>query len=200
MAATVVVQKLTGAALGNGRATTKTTVSLVRLCMADLAVPGLTFPIPRPSAGAVRSFWSSYGLAMTGITGSIQAIKYDTDRTPFANMGTGGQVYIGQRSGGDTAGHGCPDDEYSRATGDEGEDGDSISTDHPYYTGGGHGEGNLFSKEWLVDTGMDGVTAKYGPSVATQYSNHVVVQIQLAADCAIGVAAAETCRWIYDEI
>ncbi len=192
MPATVTVAQLTGTKLGSGKPTNITTVSLVRLCTADMAEPGLLYPIPKPSAGMVRSYWVAYCLAIApGDFDQVDNIRYDTDRTPFDGLGTGGQIYVGARNEGDW---GCPHDDYIQATGTPGESGDNIEDEHGYYKAPDGGVTNLFDDEILVDS------SAYTISDATQYTKHLVVQAELASDCSTGVFDAESCRFIYDDI
>lgn len=166
MAATVSVKQCTGA----GPATTSAGTS--RLCTADNAAPGTSYPMVKPTTGTNRSYWQTYYLnADTTPAGTINNVKWYTDG---AITWAGVYTYAGTTA------------TYTQAVGTEGLTGSDSSvavTLGSSYT----------SAAPLLVTGSIA-----NPNTG-KISDYVVVQADVTTESAAGQLADELITLKYDE-
>lgn len=177
----------------NGVGPTWTTITNFRMCTDDIYNPGSTYPIPIPTAGFNYSYWKSLCLNFTGTFTTINNIRWYTDGSEFAGLGTSGEIRRGNRDSGDD---GCPDGSYDQATGTPGTTGDDVET-HTYYSAQTTKSVDTFATD-VIATPADIQTS---PDItAPGRSNHVVVQAKIDTDATLGAKTPETFTFLYDEV
>lgn len=196
MAATVVVQEVTGPA---GNKTYTTITNRVRLFTADQATnqttPQITYPVPIPDSGFNYSYWKHVCLDISGTFTKVDNIRHYSDGAINWNLGTGGELRRGNRDSGD---HGCPTTDYEQASGTEGVSGypiEDATNGHDYYknqtTPTANVANDTSSSPAIIDS--EGLTS-------AGKSKMIVLQVKVASNATSGVQPAETLTWKYDVI
>jgi len=176
MAATVVINRLTGA----GPTTTAITSTTNRMSTSDVVAPGTSDPIPIPGAGTNYSFWISTRLEATvAPTNGINNIKWYSDGTSFGT----GLTCLGDDSS-----------NYAEATGTQGTTGDVLNdtevtglssvtgTDVTTYTSGA---------PQTVAGSIGAATGEFG--------DRFVYQLGVGSTADVGTMTARTLTWQFDE-
>lgn len=203
MAATVVVQEVTGAV---GSKTFTTITNRVRLFTADQATnqttPQITYPVPIPSSSYNYSYWKHVCLDVSGTFTSVGNIRHYSDGAIGWNFGTGGALNRGNM---DTGDEGCGvdtanghSDEYDEADGTAGTTGNELGANHTHYSGQTTKTTDIES-----DTSGSPATIETGPLTAAGKSLAVVLQVKVdtaANGATSGVQTAETLTWKYDVV
>jgi hypothetical protein len=206
MAATVVVQEVTGA---KGSKTFTTISNRVRLFTADQATdqgtPQITYPVPIHASGVGNfyySYWKHVCLGITGTFTKIDNIRHYSDGAIGWNYGTGGQLRRGNRDSGDIGVGVDTDnshsDDYEQAAGTQGTTGytiENVSNGHDFYNTQTTPTANIASD--LV--GAPAVIDSAGETAAGK-SKAVLLQVKVDGDATSGVQTAETLTWKYDII
>jgi hypothetical protein len=203
MAATIVVQEITGAA---GSMTFTTITNRVRLFTADQATSQstaqITYPVPIPTSGYNYSYWKHVCLDISGSFTKVDNIRHYSDGAIGWHYGSGGCLYMGNLDSGQV---GCGVDEnnshtnnYVQATGTAGTTGDNLANNHTFYSGQTTKTVNLSLTNAASPANVDftgETTAGKSLAIALQ------VKVDTAANGATsGVQTAETMTWKYDVI
>ena len=165
---------------GNGVTVTWTTITNGRFCTADDDNPGLTNPIPIPTAGTKYSYWKNHCLDFSDTFTQITNVKiYTTD----LDFGTGTTVNVGD----ETLAAGS----YEQALGTPGDTGTEVITGH---TG--------ISAKTDFSTYVTGnrKTVDAGPITSPGVCKHIVLQMDVGTTAVQGQKTPETITWVYDEI
>lgn len=177
MAATVIINRLTGSGPGK----TNITAALSRLSASDVASPGTTNPILIPSAGTNRSYWAVTRLEVTGTpTGTINNIRwYPVGTNPYQS---GVRVNVNTATG------------YTQASGTLGESGTILNTtNYPTLAGAPVDVYTYSSGSALTVAG-----SMSNPSIG-DLGDYVVLQAEADAGVSPGIQPTETGRFQYDE-
>jgi hypothetical protein len=156
-----------------------------------------TYPIPIPTSGFNYSYWIHVYLKITGGTFTkINNIKFWGDGTLGWNVGTNGELRLGNRDTGDI---GCPmDTEYDLATGTESTTGDTIedaTNGHGYYNAQ-----TTKTRSFTYWTSANKATVDSSDHTAAGKCKSVVLQAKVATDATQGEQTDETLTFSYDEI
>lgn len=183
MAATVIINRYTGAGAGSKTAITS---SLTRASSSDAASPGTSDPIEIPSAGTNYSYWVSTRLEVTVTpTGTVDNLRWHPV-TPN-NFGTGVTANVAKASTGANAG-------YRQATGTQGTTGDVLNqTNH---TGLDSATADIWGKTEGSPLTLTGTMSN--PSTG-DLGDFVVWQYNIASTASAGAITAQTARFRYDE-
>jgi len=192
MAATADVQE------GNGATVAWTTKTTVRFCTMDDHNPVNANPCKVPGAGNNYSYWKHHCVNFSGTFTEITNIKWYCSGNVATNwnLGTGGQLEVGQRDAGD---HGCPEGSYDQATGTLGETGDDIkhaTNGHSYYLGQTAAVANADT----FNSSGNAMVVDTQSIVAPGRCDSIVYQVKLATDATPGEQPDETFTFMYDEI
>lgn len=184
MAATVIINRHTGAGTSNGGTTfTAITSGNTRASTSDAPVPGTSDPIPIPGAGTNYSYWVSTRLQCTvAPSGTIDNLQWYSDATGF---GTGVTVNGADASTGVDAG-------YRIATGTQGTTGTQLTTGN--HTG-------LDAAPVDVTTLTSGSPRALGGSTTTtaHFGDLFVYQFAVGTTASAGTTPANTFTFQYDE-
>jgi hypothetical protein len=182
----------------NGATPTWTAITNARFCVADVAVPGLNYPVPIPTSGFRYSFWKTLCLEFSGIGTYVGNIRFFTDGDVGWNVGIGGRMTVGSKDSGDS---GLPIESYAQATGEEGTSGNYMGDSqngHPTYKGAGYtiknAEDCIVGSPLVVDSTQITEDGK---------SKAIVLQVKvdtLANGAIQGAQVSETLYLRYDEI
>lgn len=193
--ADVVVQQYSGAGPD------KDTVTTPRLSTMDDDAPGTANPLPIPAADTIFSFWMTLHLTITNIQDATvlnNHLFYSDGACGWA-LGTGGELWIAQKTGADM---GVPVASYDQATGEvgvAGDDMDDVTDGHAYYK---TGEGTHAAPA-AVDsftTGGSEMTVDAGDHTIAEGFKGIVIQAEVDDDATRGAQAAETLSFQYDEV
>lgn len=176
MAATVKIRRWTGAT------PTKTDITSIntRLNAEDAHSTGGTGnSILIPAAGTNYSYWASFALQITAITGgTVNNIKWFTDGAN--GLGTGVGLVVNTATA------------YTEATGTPGETGDILNTtNYPDLAGAASNAFAYTSASPLAVTGSATGTGDVG--------DLVVAQVTVASTASQGATPQETITWRYDD-
>ena len=201
MAATIVVQEVTGAV---GSKTFTNITNRVRLFTKDQATnqstAQITYPVPIPSDASLNySYWKHVCLDISGTFTKVDNIRHYSDGGIGWNMGTDGGLFRGNK---DAGAIGCGvdtdnshSDDYVQATGTEGTTGDNLANNHTYYSG----ETTKTIPLQNDTSGAPATVDSTGETVAGK-SLAIVLQVKVDHDATSGVQTAETMTWKYDVI
>lgn len=176
MAATVIINRLTGA----GPSLTAITTINTR-CNAEDAhsVAGTTNPITVPTSGTNYSYWCVTRLQCTvAPTTLINNLKWYTDGTN--SFGTGVTLSVGTATG------------YTQASGTAGTTGIVLSAGN--YATWTLGNANAFTYTSASPLSVTGST-----STAVEFGDRVVFQFNIATTAAPGATPQENLNWRWDE-
>jgi hypothetical protein len=201
MTATVVVQEVYGAS-----PSFQTVSNRVRLFTADQVTnqvtPDTTYPVPIPAAGFNYSYWKHICLDVSSTFTSVGNIRHYSDGTIGWNFGSGGELRRGNRDAGDQGvavdalnGHSSG---YDQASGTPSTTGDTIETQHAFYSGQTTKVSSVAS-----DTSGSPAVIESGSLTVAGKSKAIVLQVKVdttANGASSGVQTAETLTWKYDVI
>ena len=192
MAATVTIKE------ANGATPTWSTRTSIRFSTADVAVPGLNYPLSIPKTGFRYSYWKTLCLEVAGDFSVISNVNIFSDGNIGYTVGTGGALLIGTKDTGDS---GLPIADYDQADGEEGISGYAMGdavTGHAVYKGAGYTVKDIelytSGAPLLVDSD-EHVAAGKVKAIVLQVKCDTVVNGALP-----GVQTAETLVFQYDEI
>lgn len=182
MAATVLVERWTGAGAGSG--TDITAINTRCACNDTHSTAGTTNPVPIPAAGTNYAFWVSTRLHVTvAPAGTINNLNWYTDGAD--SFGTGVTCKVSKASTGANAG-------YRQAT-SSGSCGLQLTTGN--HTGIDATPADAFGKTSGAPLALTGtITATTG-----MVGDFVVYQMEVATTAAPGATPAETFTFVYDE-
>lgn len=179
---------------------TKNTVTTPRMSTSDVYNPASANPLPLPDAGFTYSFWMSLALCITNMQDAtlLNNHRFYSDGTCGWTLGSGGELYIGERDSGD---NGCPEGSYDQATGTVGTTGDAMdhaTNGHAYYKD----QTPVWSAVDAYTSGSDLLIDSSDLTAAGDFK-HVVLQAKLDTEgngAVRGSQSAETLYFQYDEI
>lgn len=179
MAATVKVQRITGASPGSGTNVDGTTS---RQSQSDVASPGTANPIPIPSSGSSYGYWATYRFnANTTPSSLIDNLKMYMDGGN--GFGTGVTMKAAKASTGADAG-------YRRAT-------SAIELTQGNHSGLDAAPADIFGYTSASPLALNGAIANPNTGL---FGDHVVVQMILATTAAPGTTPVENMVMQYDEV
>lgn len=186
MAATVIVERYTGAGAGSG--TDITSINTRAQTNDTHTTAGTTNPIPIVTATTKYSYWVSTSLNVTVTpSGTINNLKWYTDGTN--SLGTGVTMKASDASTGANGG-------YRQATGSVGDSGTLLNTTN--HTGLDTVPANAFNFKQAGSAEMILGGTITNPSTG-RFGDFVVYQIEVVDTAAPGATATETLSFQFDE-